>query len=223
MSAAYRSIVLISINISKEHGYKWLGETLVLYLYWTLLALSCYSFFEFIKDTAPNKTVLPLFILGIVWFCFKLFIGQKNNIMFKELKLAEEIIERTNVNLAFIEQLISETEKTIKNARRVAQWAVGGVLTIVIFLGGQLINSISNAVISTLPKDVKALDVLHSIFFSSNNIVSGSFELISMFTLLIVGALAIVYAILQIHTFSNRRYLRLFKDIEYQLILKSKQ
>lgn len=222
MSAQYRMIISIANSISKEFDYNWWGEKIGQALLWILLLSSTLLFFTNLQDASSQTSIFPLFILGAIWLFYRFYINKISNIMYKEIKLAEEIIDRTNVNLTYIKHLINETETSIKNARRVAQWAVGGILTIVIFIGGQLIASVSNAVIATLPNNIKTLDVLNSIFLSSNDLVSGSFEIISTFTVLIVGALAMVYAVLQIHTFSNRRYLRLFKDIEYQLILKGK-
>lgn len=215
-------IISIANSISKEFDYNWWGEKIGQALLWILLLSSTLLFFTNLQDASSQTSIFPLFILGAIWLFYRFYINKISNIMYKEIKLAEEIIDRTNVNLTYIKHLINETETSIKNARRVAQWAVGGILTIVIFIGGQLIASVSNAVIATLPNNIKTLDVLNSIFLSSNDLVSGSFEIISTFTVLIVGALAMVYAVLQIHTFSNRRYLRLFKDIEYQLILKGK-
>ncbi|RZI47866.1 hypothetical protein [Lactococcus kimchii] len=222
MSAQYRMIISIANSISKEFDYNWWGEKIGQALLWILLLSSTLLFFTNLQDASSQTSIFPLFILGAIWLFYRFYINKISNIMYKEIKLAEEIIDRTNVNLTYIKHLINETETSIKNARRVAQWAVGGILTIVIFIGGQLIASVSNAVIATLPNNIETLDVLNSIFLSSNDLVSGSFEIISTFTVLIVGALAMVYAVLQIHTFSNRRYLRLFKDIEYQLILKGK-
>ncbi len=219
MSAQYRMIISIANSISKEFNYNWWGEKIGQALLWILLISSTFAFFADIQNN--QNSIVFLIILGAIWLFYRFYVNKISNIMCNELTLAEEIIDRTNINLTYVKKLINETETSIKNARRVAQWAVGGILTIVIFIGGQLIASVSNAVIATLPNNIETLDVLNSIFLSSNDLVSGSFEIISTFTVLIVGALAMVYAVLQIHTFSNRRYLRLFRDIEYQLILKN--
>lgn len=219
MSAQYRMIISIANSISKEFNYNWWGEKIGQALLWILLISSTFALFADIQNN--QNSIVFLIILGVIWLFYRFYVNKISNIMCNELTLAEEIIDRTNINLTYVKKLINETETSIKNARRVAQWAVGGILTIVIFIGGQLIASVSNAVIATLPNNIETLDVLNSIFLSSNDLVSGSFEIISTFTVLIVGALAMVYAVLQIHTFSNRRYLRLFRDIEYQLILKN--
>lgn len=219
MSAQYRMIISIANSISKEFNYNWWGEKIGQALLWILLISSTFALFADIQNN--QNSIVFLIILGAIWLFYRFYVNKISNIMCNELTLAEEIIDRTNINLTYVKKLINETETSIKNARRVAQWAVGGILTIVIFIGGQLIASVSNAVIATLPNNIETLDVLNSIFLSSNDLVSGSFEIISTFTVLIVGALAMVYAVLQIHTFSNRRYLRLFRDIEYQLILKN--
>ncbi|MQQ80503.1 hypothetical protein GFV15_05985 [Lactococcus lactis] len=219
MSAQYRMIISIANSISKEFNYNWWGEKIGQALLWILLISSTFALFADIQNN--QNSIVFLIILGAIWLFYRFYVNKISNIMCNELTLAEEIIDRTNINLTYVKKLINETETSIKNARRVAQWAVGGILTIVIFIGGQLIASVSNAVIATLPNNIETLDVLNSIFLSSNDLVSGSFEIISTFTVLIVGALAMVYAVLKIHTFSNRRYLRLFRDIEYQLILKN--
>ena len=219
MSAQYRMIISIANSISKEFNYNWWGEKIGQALLWILLISSTFALFADIQNN--QNSIVFLIIMGAIWLFYRFYVNKISNIMCNELTLAEEIIDRTNINLTYVKKLINETETSIKNARRVAQWAVGGILTIVIFIGGQLIASVSNAVIATLPNNIETLDVLNSIFLSSNDLVSGSFEIISTFTVLIVGALAMVYAVLQIHTFSNRRYLRLFRDIEYQLILKN--
>ncbi|MDT2904811.1 hypothetical protein [Lactococcus lactis] len=219
MSAQYRMIISIANSISKEFNYNWWGEKIGQALLWILLISSTFALFADIQNN--QNSIVFLIILGVIWLFYRFYVNKISNIMCNELTLAEEIIDRTNINLTYVKKLINETETSIKNARRVAQWAVGGILTIVIFIGGQLITSVSNAVIATLPNNIETLDVLNSIFLSSNDLVSGSFEIISTFTVLIVGALAMVYAVLQIHTFSNRSYLRLFRDIEYQLILKN--
>ena len=74
-----------------------------------------------------------------------------NKITSEETKLAKLIIENEDINLTYIKQLINETETSISNARKVAQWGVGGVLTIIIFVGSQILNSITTIVSALIP------------------------------------------------------------------------
>ena len=136
MSAQYRMIISIANSISKEFNYNWWGEKIGQALLWILLISSTFALFADIQNN--QNSIVFLIILGVIWLFYRFYVNKISNIMCNELTLAEEIIDRTNINLTYVKKLINEAETSIKNARRVAQWAVGGILTIVIFIGGAI-------------------------------------------------------------------------------------
>ncbi|MDT2867880.1 hypothetical protein [Lactococcus lactis] len=227
MSAAYHNMVSITKEFSKGLKYNWWEEKAYQYGFWSILIVLIVTFFTNFTNTFAVSNLLSMVFLIVFVVLIILIRVRANNIITNEYELAKLIIENEDINRDYIKQLINETEASISNSRKVAQWGVGGILTIIVFLGSQILNSISTIVsalipviVDLVPADVKKDYVKNGNFDFLDNLVPGSFKMVLTFTLIIFGILAIVYAILQIHTLSNRRYLRLFKDIEYQLILK---
>lgn len=128
--------------------------------------------------------------------------------------LAQRLLDDFNktITIDTLSSLISELDESIENSRKVAQWAIGGIITIFIFISGFFGNLFSSFLeMVEIPKE-ELNNALNNFQFTT--VIEGIFT----FTAMGFFFLAMIYALLQIHTFSKRRYKKMFKNMEYILL-----
>lgn len=214
MSSYYEKIV----NRAKE--YSWWEERVNLFMTWGLFWLALVLMYLLTQQTEAGGTDSVILIVFLILFGVSYLVLRKKQkkIVSKEILLARNLLNDCDneITLEILSKLITELDEGITNARKVAQWAIGGFITIFIFVSGvtgNLLSSFFNKV--EIPK-AELTEQLNS--FDLSSIIEGIF----MFTVVGFLFLVMIYPLLQIHTFSIRRYKKVFKNMEY-ILLENKQ
>lgn len=213
MSSYYEKIVFRAKEISKEIKYNFWEERANLIMSLGLLWISLALLYITIQQKEDGGLLLIIPLVSFVGSYFVIKKRQKR-IVDKEMLLAQCLLNDFNktITLDTLSSLISELDESIGNARKVAQWAIGGIITIFIFISGIFGNLFSTFLEKVEIPKVELNNALNDFQFTS------VIEIIFTFTVMGFFFLAMIYALLQIHTFSKRRYKKMFKNMEYILL-----
>lgn len=213
MSSYYEKIVSRAKEISKQIKYNPWEERVNLFMSIGVLWLSIALIYAIVQQQESGGLILiiPLASLAVSYIVLR---NRQKQIADKEMLLAHYLLNDfdNTISLYILSNLIAELDEHISNARKVAQWAIGGFITIFIFIAGIFGNFFS----TLLGKMEIPKNELNSTLdnFEFGSIIEG------IFTLTIMGFifLSMIYPSLQIHTFSKRRYKKMFKNMEYLLL-----
>lgn len=213
MSSYYEKIVFRSKEISKKMKYNPWEERVNLFMSIGLVWLSIALIYATIKqyENGGLFLIIPLVSLAVSYL---VLINRQKQIADKEMLLAHYLLNDfdSTISLDILSNLIAELDEHISNARKVAQWAIGGFITLFIFIAGIFGNFFSTLLGEMEIPKTEMNNALSN--FEFNSVIGGIFTL----TMLGFILLSLAYPFLQIHTFSKRRYKKMFKNMEYLLL-----
>lgn len=200
-------------------------------MYWgsiIYMLIAILGFYDHLQRPFQNENV-GIWYLIIGFGCY-FFAKYKRNKMDKErFNGISELIESDEINFVLIESLIGEIESYINGMKKISQWSIGILSTIIIliitFLSGTVIK-ITEFIFNSFDKnEQKALSELMISDINDSNVWSVEWIFGSGFSLLIIILLPLLLGYFYFFslTYRKKQILLGLYDIKYKYLILGKE
>lgn len=161
--------------------------------------------------------IIP-FVLIILLFFRSKSIGKRYQE--KKLEAVEKFIEHSHIQIAVMQKLIEEIEKSIKSIKIFATWNIGICATFVALFITLMSDSRDRIIemVLQVSEQREIIDLLQNTNLNDSDLVATIVEIVPLVILIAFIVVGMVYMMLFCFIFSKKQVLTFLYDVQYELM-----